>query len=518
MRRSACLAVLAACLLGSATVTLEGRVKLEDNRLYVDGKPFFPYGCWGCIESVESMKQHHFNCVFSGMDGTADLLEEAAEEDFFVITYPYAPRWGMQHEEHILAVRDHPNLLAWNIGDDLKATDVEKVRHAYEYIRQHDPYHRPVMLDVIHGWEKYTWFEQMFCAYTYPLVKRPTLLEYQQFLRDRHAIVGADKFLWTWAQAHVQDWYTAMYLGPEASLPRSLYPDGTEMRLVVYSALAAGCRGILYFPSPFFTEDFHGVDRYAEAALIGVELKVIGPWLAEGVVGKHLWTSEPTLHAWPVDFPGGTLVLLMHIDDETQYHVGAARAEGTVMLPRRSRAGEHVYELSLGDGAREITSRVRDGKCGVSFQMTDLLLITDDQALAREADAKLGRLLADSARYAAQAAGAKRRKVQRVLAALHRTRYPDAEALSASVRSAGALIHDANELIARAEFAAAFRSARGADRVLREAVRDHWRRMNADPFVREMMVLPNFYLAEGYYPMVRAMTEAEPSGNLLPNG
>ncbi|MEA3401488.1 MAG: hypothetical protein U9R79_09645, partial [Armatimonadota bacterium] len=42
--------------------------------------------------------------------------------------------------------------------------------------------------------------------------------------------------------------------------------------------------------------------------------------------------------------------------------------------------------------------------------------------------------------------------------------------------------------------------------------------MNADPFVREMMVLPNFYLAEGYYPMVRAMTEAEPSGNLLPNG
>ncbi len=495
------------------------RVALEGNRLFVDGEPFFPYGCWGAIESIESMKRHHFTCVFSGMGGVPDLLEQAREHDFWVITYPYAPSWGPQHEEHVLAVRDHPNLLAWNIGDDIKAGDADQVRQAYDWISAHDPHGRPIMFDVIQGFEAFAWFDGMFNTYHYPLLKPETLLDYVAMLRREHEIVNPDAYLWTWEQGHVQIWYTQRYLDPEVQWMPSLYPDGEHLRLVAYSALAAGCRGILYFFNRYFTEEYHGVDRYAEAALVGCELEVVGPWLAMGDVGEELATSDPALHAWPVTFPGGTLVLLAVIKDDSQYHVDAARVEeGVVELRRELREGERVYHLTLDGGAREISGGVHGSSVSVpSVEMTGLLLVTDDAELAAGADAALQALTPDAGRYAAQGAGARRDKVARVLATLESEGYPGAAELRGAVESAGDEIARANNAIEGARYADAFRAARAASRVLRQATYDHWRRLNENEFVREAEVLPNFYLAETYYPMVRALAEAEPSPNLLTN-
>ncbi|MEA3400155.1 MAG: hypothetical protein U9R79_02810 [Armatimonadota bacterium] len=495
------------------------RVELEDNRLSVDGEPFFPYGCWGVIESVESMTRHHFNCVHSGMVPVPDLLDDAAEHDFMIVSYPHAPGWSDRHEEHVLAVRDHPNLLAWNIGDDLRGEHVEQVRYAFEWIRERDRYDRPIMLDVIHNWDQYQWFDEMFCAYHYPLLKEPTLLDYQSRLRERHSIVGPETYLWTWAQAHVQIWYTQRYLDPSVKWCPSLYPDGSNVRMVAYSAMAAGCRGIMYFLNRYFTEEYHGVDRYAEAALVGCELEVIGPWLAQGTVGEELATSEPTLHAWPVRFPGGTLVLLAVITDDSQYHVDAAMVEGaTVDLERALREGERVYELSLDRGVVDITGRaegttLRTGR----VDMTGLLLLTDDEALVADAKGKMDELRVDAAQFATQAAGAHRDKVERVLSALEAAGYPHAGDLRAAVDDAGRDVALAREHIEQARFAAAFQAARTASRTLRHATYEHWQRMNTSPFVRDAEVLPNFYLAERYYPLVQELAKAKPSPNLLAN-
>jgi hypothetical protein len=518
------LIVLAVFVAGSVAVAQEGRVKLLDNRLYVDGEPFFPYGCWGCIESVASMKRHHFTCVFSGMKGVPDLLAQAAEQDFLVITYPNAPSWGKDHEDHVMTVREHPNLLAWNIGDDLVPKHVEKVHQAYDFIRANDPLGRPIMLDVVGGFAEYTWFDEMFCAYTYPLVKKPTLLDYQQLLRDRHEIIGRDKFLWTWAQAHVQVWYTQKFLNPDVHWMPSLYPDGENLRMVAYSALAAGCRGIMWFLASYFTEEYHGTDRYAEAALIGCELEVIGPWLAEGTVGPELETSDPTLHAYPVEFPGGTLILLMCIKDDTQYHVDEAEvANATLELGRPLEPEERVYELTLMEGARDVTDEAPADHAGAlrvpSFQVTGLMLITDDADLAASADQKCEQLLPDSSRYAALAAAAKLDKVTQVINALEQAGYPQQRVwhLRALARAAEMIHRQANDSIERAQFASAFSHARAARGILRKLVYDEWRRLNENEYVRDTDILPNFYLAEEYYPVIERLESAEPSENLIPN-
>jgi len=537
MRRAAYMLTLVA-LLASAAMAQDGRVRLNDNRLYVDGKPFFPYGCWGVIDSVETMRRHHFTCVFSGMGGTEELLAASEGTDFMVITYPYAPSWGPKHEEHVLAVRDHPNLLAWNIGDDLKGEDVEKVRQAYDFIRANDPHERPIMLDVIHGFEEYTWFDEMFNTYDYPLLKPGTMLDYIDRFHREHAIVGADRYLWTWVQAHVQIWYTQRYLDPTVKWMPSRYPDGENLRMVAYSALAAGCRGLLWFPSRYFAEEYHGADRLAEAGLLGCELEVIGPWLAEGTVGPELETSAEDLHVWPVDFPGGRLLLAMVIDDRTQYHVGGGVAtDRAVILDRPIPEDAEFWELTAGCRPRPPRlwgggglNEARDELTLPIFDMTTLVLITDDESVKEQARDRMRAVEADAARFATQALSAKIDKVQPVLDVI-RANLPDPDPAGATVaparsacrslatqtENARARLAKARDAIEKASYASARRQADDGRRMIRSEVRRAWETLNRDPFVRETNLLPNLYLAELYYPLLQSIVNAEGSENLLAN-
>lgn len=527
-------AVLAVALLTSTLAVAQQmpRVSFEANRLYVDGEPFFPYGCWGPIESVESMKRHHMTCVFSGMSGVPELLEDAAEHDFMVITYPYAPSWGPTHEQHVLAVRDHPNLLAWNIGDDLKAEDAERARHAFEFIRANDPWKRPIMLDVIHGFEEYTWFDEMFNTYDYPLLKKPDLLEYIDRFHREHAIVGADRYLWTWAQAHVQIWYTQKYLDSTVKWAPSRYPDGENLRMVAYSSLAAGCRGLLWFPSRYFTDEYHGGDRYAEAGLIGCELEVYGPLLAEGAVGPELETEDPRLHVWPVDFPGGRLLLAMVFDEKTQYHVDwGGAAKRTVKLDRPIPEGATVAQFAGLGGYRPVhPNEARDQVTLPSFEMTEVFVISDDHEVMSGISERMRAVEPDAARFATQALAAKINKVKPVLEVI-RANLPEPDPTGATTDVGRRAYHSvtaqmviAEHYLAEAQDAieqgrpqlARMCAERGRS-LMRYAVRDGWEALNRDPFVRDADLLPNFYLAELYYPLAQAIASAEPGENLLVN-
>lgn len=127
------------CNTGSKSIVAEG-VCFEENQLFVDDKPFFFFGIDGVPDSFESVRAHHFNTIFFWrVPGDKKLVQEAAEAGLMVIPYPYAPRWSMRYEKFIKTVEPKSAILAWNIGDDLKDKDVQKVRAAYEKIHQIDP-------------------------------------------------------------------------------------------------------------------------------------------------------------------------------------------------------------------------------------------------------------------------------------------------------------------------------------------------------------------------------------------
>jgi hypothetical protein len=390
------------------------------------------------------------------------------------------------------------------------------------------------MLDVIRGFEQYEWFDEMFNTYHYPLLKNEDLLDYVHRFHREHEIVGADKYLWTWAQAHVQIWYTQKYLDSTVRWMPSRYPDGENMRMIAYTAFAAGCRGLLWFPSRYFSDEYHGADRYAEAGLIGCELEVIGPWLAEGTVGPKLETSEPDLHVWPVDFPGGRLLLVMTFDDKAQYHVRGEMGSGTVTLDQPVPENAGVYELSMGrepapgdNWPGDGLNAARDTLDLPHFDMTSLILITSDETVLEQARECSLAVEADATRYATEALAAKIEKVEPVLEVIRayapeigETESPVAMAahrLGERMDVARHRLADARNAIEKGSYFTARPRAEEGRRALRHGIRHMWEALNENPFVRDAELLPNFYLAEKYYPLAQAIVEAERSANLLEN-
>lgn len=486
--------------IGSTSMAVE-RVRIENNQLFVDGKPFFFFGIDGAPDSFESVRVHHFNTIFFWkIPGDKKLVPEAAEAGLMVIPYPLATNWGARHEEFVKTVEPKSAILAWNIGDDLKAKHVEKVRAAYEKIHQIDP-NRPTMLD---GNPKaYQWFDELYCAYTYPLLRR-TLRNYQKYLMKSRSTVGSDKFFWTWVQSHVQIWYIKKYLNPAGRWTPSRYPDAEHIRLLTYCALAAGIKGLIYFNRRYYRDDFYGADRYAEAGIIGCELEVLGPWLAQGQTVEKLESPMPNVDITPIDFPSGRLLLMMRLNDDYQYHVDAGNVEAfDLQLSSKLKEGEAVYQIGFPTGVQ---------KCDVegnvihvpAFELTQVLLITAQAELIQKAQKQFAQLIPEVATFAVTLSKAKLKKTMEVRDKLKELKVPEQLLPSENdLTRASELLNEAEKALQDGKHANAYSTSRNAQNILRASVYASWRSMRNDKSLQGES-LQDYYLMPFFYEKVLA--------------
>ena len=209
----------------SAALLGEPRVEFEDNRLKVDGEPFFIYGCWGTPNrDYAEFKRRHFNTCFASRASSPTEGPKAAEAGLMVVSYPYAPAWNDKVKAAMESIAGEDWVLAWNIGDDLHTEEhIEAALRVRDEMRAIDPQRRPIMFDAIGLYEDFAQIPDMWCAYAYALVRpaaaapparKPTgLQEYGDWLNRMRLLGRPDCFFWTWAQCHVQIWYCQKFLG-----------------------------------------------------------------------------------------------------------------------------------------------------------------------------------------------------------------------------------------------------------------------------------------------------------------
>ena len=479
------------------------KVCFENNQLFVDGEPFFFFGIDGVPDSFKSLRAHHFNTIFFwGRPSDKKKVQEAATAGWMVIPYIPARSWSLQHEQLVKEVEPKSAILAWNIGDDLKDKDVEKVRAAYEKIHEIAP-NRPTMLDT-KSTKTYQWFDELYCAYSYPLLKRRTLLYYQKYLMKKHSAVGSDKFFWTWVQSHVQKWYVDKYLNPTRKWAPSRYPDAEHIRLLTYCALAAGSKGIIYFNRRYYREDFYGTDRYSEAGILGCELEVLGPWLAQGHTGKKLESPMPNVDITPIDFPGGRLLLMMRLNDDYHYHVDAGNVEAfDLQLPHELKGGEAVYQIGFPTGVQ---------KCDVegnvihmpAFELTQVLLITAKAELIQKAQKQFAQLLPEVATFAVTLSKAKLKKTMEVRDKLKELKVPEQLLpFENDLTKASELLNEAEKALQDGKHANAYSTSRNAQRIIRASVYASWSSMRNDKTLQGGS-LQDYYLMPFFYEKVLA--------------
>jgi len=401
--------------------TAASRVEFTDNRLRVDGEPFFFYGCWGTPDGdFAEFRRRHFNTAFLGWRSAVDGGPKASEAGLMVIPYPYAPGWSEAMKAAMASIADEDWVLAWNIGDDLnKPEHIEAALKVQKEIRALDPQKRPVMFDAINRYEEFAKIPDMWCAYAYALVRpamhapparKPTgLQQYGEWLNAMRLLGRDDGLFWTWTQCHVQIWYSAKFLNgtSEDKWRPSCFPDGDHLRLIAAHAISAGCRGFMWFVAWYFQDSHLGRDRYARASIIGCELDVVGSLIAQGRVGARLRTSDPSVWATPIDFPGGRLICLIKTGDFYHYQPDAARVRDVTVD-----VGVPGRVLQIGADVQELP----EATC--SFALTNWLLVTEDEGVLEGVRTRHAQVVADMSEFAAEELQARLTKVEPAFQAL----------------------------------------------------------------------------------------------------
>ena len=239
----------------------------EHGRCIADGRPFFPIGMYWNPDRRKIAKDDNteldwftngpFNCVihYEMMDRRRlDYCQSLGLKTLNAIdnrirrcatgrfTEPYSRDEAQKLlNERIAAVKDHPALLGWYIGDEVDAGAIPHQRKLYQLVKAADEHHP------IYGVQDRTYDLRPFANTMdvlgldcYPVCQKP-VSEVSKMMRDgQEAVFGT---LPTWGVPQAFDW--AWYGPGREKIER--FPSLAEMRSMNWQYIANGANGLFLF-------------------------------------------------------------------------------------------------------------------------------------------------------------------------------------------------------------------------------------------------------------------------------
>lgn len=157
----------------------KGMVRFDaDKVMYVDGKPFFPYGWFNCRD-LERAAGYGFNVVIEyaitaykgdalvkyfdrlhalGMKGLIYCYPDSGMNSRAAQRLPLSQEEAEKIRQRVRSIKDHPALLGWYLCDepDLSPALPERLKEIHDICATEDPYHPTVILNNTgEGYRKY---------------------------------------------------------------------------------------------------------------------------------------------------------------------------------------------------------------------------------------------------------------------------------------------------------------------------------------------------------------------------
>ena len=520
-----------------------GHAYVQGGTLYYAGRPMLLYGVEHDVESwlredrLPLIRYQRFNTVMTRTPGSLrspDLLAQIQSLKLcalpsIAVVYGRGPKRGRPtgrgRTPHLKtwlpSAGASQAVIGWHLGTGLHRDALGSVKASVADLRRLDPSPvRPIFVDARSGHEALA--REVPCVgwHTYPCqVHSTTLVRYRDQLLRRAQQIGPRNLFWTFLQAHQTTSYAwgVTGLDPDDPTPYGA-PDAEQLRLQVYLALSAGAKAILFPNALGFAEDHQGMDRLAEAGLIGCELALLGRGLADARTRESV--ACPGLDVTRLGVRGGSLLILVRcgatdhlVPDEGKVSAAAVRLPG--MPP-----GARAYQLGFPTVA-DVTVDHREGVAILRpqmFYLTSVILVTEDPELAHRARQRMRGLLKDAANFAISMLHHKIEKVVRVKKEL--------DAMGHARPQSTPLVAEARSLLKRAmaEFSSrnlrdAYDRARQGAALLRAVQRLYWEHavyQVGDPAVSPY--LQDYYVLPRHYRFSRRLTGATWGPNLLVNG
>jgi hypothetical protein len=504
-------------------------VEYRDGLLLVNGRRFFFRGIRHSDTPLEALQLAGFNTIWFDYQTPPALVEEAVGRGFWVVpSLPVTTGRDVRLTsaegiaDQVMRFPASDAVLFWDLGGGLAAEQARQVELAANAVRAADP-QRPIGVDAWDGLQIYSMNVPLLSVHRFPLNTSLELPQFRTWLSQRLYLARPGTFLWTWVQTHLPDWYTNLIYGRSAAAGFSepIGPQPEQIRLLTYTALAAGCRGLGFWSDRFLADSHQGRDRLLELALLNQELQMLEPLLTTADTPEWIDTSIPDVKAAVMHTDRGMLVLPMWVGKGSQYCPGqSATAQLSMVVPEVPR-GTSAWQVCPAE-VRSLRARRDVGGMRVTvpeFALTTAIVFTaDTTGLLVRFQEQTRHMSPHAAHWAYELAKEEIRKVRLVEAELEKIGHkpPDADKLlqNADLRLKTCMQDFNSGLSSEAYWE--------ADRVLRPLrilMRAQWEEASRgldSPVASPYAV--SFYTLPQHWRFLDELKRATPGANLLPDG
>ncbi len=498
--------------------------RLSGTGLVVGERPFFPRLIEYRGEPLERLKALGFNGVRLTTAPTAELLREAASTNMWLVAPPPpTPELESRLASGLAGRLDNQfdPVLAWDLGQDLSARELEATKRWSRLVRSADPRRRPMICDADSDLLAYSRTVDLLMTRRAPLGTTADINQYATWLRQRPQLARPGTPTWTVIQTQPSERLLEQVAWLSGNSHTGLAWQDEQIRLLTFAALASGVRGICFqSQSPLIAADPATRRRAALMELLNLELELIEPWCASGNFVTTASGTDPETAAAVMQTDRARLVLPLAAAPLSQYALrlpggGVAR----YVVPGVPESND-AYELTPGSLRPLAHKRVAGG---ISVVLPDgeqgsLVVLTQDPVVI----SNLTRRVARASRRAAE--------LKLELASLHLARVDDAAPRLAAkghttpqvrglVEGARASLKQAETRFAKGGYDDVFVQARRTEQLLYQVERTCWEKtVPALVATSSVPLAASYEMLPEYWQFVGENSAGGRSTNLLPAG
>ena len=239
----------------------ERRVRFDEHqRLLVDGRPFFPVGCYGCGKTEEKSDLYASLGFNATIVGDAAAIERATKRGIKVVASACSDDTNVLKRICSKQI-DNPNVIVWYTADELPPGFAKRQAAAIRYLHALDP-NRPAFTVLDNPPTARDLLESFDVIGTdpYPICNpRPIDTCSKCPESARNATFGL-RPLWQVPQAFDWHWHRKNF---RKGMAVHHYPTPDEFRNMTWQAIVTGVKGIFWYDFNWFDSDIPEAERPA---------------------------------------------------------------------------------------------------------------------------------------------------------------------------------------------------------------------------------------------------------------
>ena len=537
------------------------------HRLQVEKKPFFPRIVNYHKERPDVLASAGMNVAWVQDYENASVTTPLRRQGLWITSAPpYAK--GMDGEPldsedaSLLPFQANTSpVLFWMLGVRMTTDGKPKLASWTNQIRNADRRFnkRPIAADVIENERLCSRHVDMLGMSRHVVHTNCSFADDRDWMIQRRDQALPDSFCWTWIQTEPAPSLTDLARRLDS---RPMF-EPEQIRLQVYAALAAGCRGLGFWTTTPLDDDSPAArERMLALTQLNLELDLFEPWIASGgvpqlvsfkvganhadqpaqggknsngaktsLIGKNSRTDsksskppENELHAALIRSELGALLLPMWLEDNAQFVPGPMAARNVTIIVPGGGETAAAWEISTTGQLRHLDRETVAGGVQIRlprFDQTAAVLITTKQSAVNDLNRKILTIQEQSARVSVELAKLKLDRIRQVDQSL--------QSLGADLKDGWRWLGEAKLQLDKADAALRNQQSHEARIYAGEALqfgrlvqRNHWenamKRLPSpvtNPWAVSFQSLPEYWKLSRH---LEAMGSLDAIENLLPSG